>query len=196
MSKYLVISSHTDDAELSCGATISKLIQQNHTVTVITLSCVYEGVNLSLEWVKSMETLSVDSYHKFNFTTRLFHEEKNDILQKLYEFNNQYNFIFAPSSKDVHSDHATVGQCAERVFKNSNLITYTADWNTRNRQTNYFQRVEQSHVEQKIKALACYESQKHRAYMHPDYIWANALNTGVMCGTKYAESFNAINLIQ
>lgn len=196
MKRYLFISTHVDDAELSCGATIAKLLEQGNHVTVLTFSCVYEVGNLSLEWVKSMESLNVSTYQKNDFKIRLFHQNSNDILQRLFLVKeNEYNFIFAPSSEDFHSDHATVGRCAERVFKHSNLITYTGDWNTRTKKTNYFVRVEQSHVGQKIKALSCYESQKEKPYMHPDYIWANALNNGVMCGSEYAESFYAINLI-
>lgn len=200
---YLFISPHVDDCVLSCGATMAKLsekssdnnYEQNY-ITHLTLSQMYDGVILSDEFHNSNRHLNCKGIVR-NYTTRNFYTNYDGILQELYKHEKDgYDFIFAPSSKDFHIDHETVGKASERVFKKSNLITYQADWNTRNRQTNYFYRVEQSHVEQKIKALACYESQKHRTYMNPDYIWANVLNTGIMAGCKYSEGFQIVNLIQ
>lgn len=196
--KYLFISPHTDDVELSCGGFISKL-KENHHVGVITLSQVYshptlKKVNTLQEWKESvLFNLKVDYAHDYDFTTREFYKEQDEILQTLFGYD-YYDFIIAPDPKDLHSDHSIVGHCAQRAFKNKNLLTYKATWNGRDHRHNYFVKLEKRHIETKIKALSCYESQKFRSYMHPDYIWANARNMGVMAGCEFAEGFEVVNL--
>lgn len=197
--KYLFISSHTDDTELSCGGFISLLKDKGHHVGVITLSQVYshptlKKVNTLQEWKESvLFNLKVDYAHEYDFTTREFYKEQDEILQVLFSYE-YYDFIIAPDPKDLHSDHSVVGHCAKRAFKNKNLITYTGDWNRRTITHNYFVKLKKGHIENKIKALECYESQKHRPYMSPDYIWANARNMGVMAGCEFAEGFEVVNL--
>ena len=192
--KYLFISSHVDDSDLACGATMADLIERGHEIHVLTLSTVYEGVDLLSEWVDSMKVLGVHSTFAMGFKTRHFHESYDEILQSLFSFKG-YDFIFAPSAEDFHSDHSTVGRACERVFKNDNLITYQHPWNSRELKYNYFVQLEKRHIDKKIEALACYKSQAHRNYMNPDYILANAVNTGAMVGLKYAECFNVVNMI-
>lgn len=196
--KYLFLSTHVDDVHLAAGGTIDKLIKSGHDVHNCSMSCVYDKGDLTDEFIRANEKIGmVNKFSILHHQTRHFHEQYDDILQHLFLLKNEnYDCIFAPSSQDYHSDHSTVGRCAERVFKNSNLITYTSDWNTRNRRANYYISLSQSNIEQKIAALSCYESQKEKLYMHPDYTWANALNNGVACGVKYAEAFHVVNIIQ
>lgn len=194
--KYLFIESHLDDTILACGGTISRLKEQGHHVTCITLSHIYGDLDLTEEWINAMETLNVDSFSKQNFKTRYFNTQYDEILQYLFQVQKQnYDFVFAPSSIDIHLDHSTVGAICERVFKHTNLITYQHPWNTRENKANYFVKLSGEHIATKINALNCYKSQKGRNYFNPEYTWANAVNNGVICGSKYAESFQAVNLI-
>jgi len=193
MDKYLFIGTHVDDAELSCGGFISKLIEEGKHVRVVTLSQIYGKENLIPEWFDSMDILGVNYLGHYLFKTREFYKEQNEILQELFSYQN-YDFIVAPSSYDYHSDHSVVGYCARRAFKSKNLITYTGDWNRRTITHNYFVKLKKDHIEKKIKALSCYKSQNHRNYMNADYIWANARNMGVMAGCEFAEGFEVINL--
>jgi len=192
--KYLFISPHVDDSDLACGATIASLVERGHDVDVITLSTNYENINLNFEWAESMIKLGVAPIFANHFPTRFFNKHYDKILQYLFSFK-KYDFVFSPSSKDFHIDHSTVGLACERVFKNDNLITYQHNWNTRNIEMNYFVELEKRHIEKKIEALSCYKSQQHRNYMSPDYIMANAINTGAMIGVKYAEGFNLVNMV-
>lgn len=196
--KYLFISPHVDDAELSCGGFISLLKERGHHVGVVTLSQNYQDptlkkVNLLQEWKESvLVNLKVNFAQGFDFTTREFYKKQDEILQALYGYD-YYDFVIAPSSKDIHLDHSVVGNCARRVFKNKNLITYTGEWNG-NQVKNYFVKLERKHIESKIRALSCYQSQSFRSYMSPDYIWANARNNGVMAGCEFSEAFEVINI--
>lgn len=196
--RYLFIESHIDDNVLSCGGFISKLIEEGHQVSTISLSQEYahpilKKVNTLRELIASMEVLGVPKFTVFNYKTREFYKSQNEILQSLFDYND-FDFIVTHDSTDVHSDHSVVGHCAKRAFKNKNLICYKATWNSRTITHNYFVKLKKGHIENKIKALACYESQQHRTYMSADYIWANARNMGVMAGCEFAEGFEVVNL--
>lgn len=190
---YLFIGAHVDDVELSCAGTICKLVEQGHLVSVITLSHVYEVTDLLNEWRDSMDKLHVYYTAFQNFKTRHFHEQRQEILDFMLTL--KYDYVFTHSPDDVHQDHKTVGEEAQRAFKNTNLLTFTAEWNQRTVTKNYFFSLNSNHIETKKVALDCYKSQKARPYMKSDFIWANAMNNGIMCGSKYAESFQVVNLI-
>jgi LmbE family N-acetylglucosaminyl deacetylase len=192
--RYWFLGAHVDDVELSCGGTIARLIHEGHDIVVVSLSYMYEENDLLHEWKDSMQKLGVKIIAYKDFRTRLFHERRQDILDYLFTLKG-FDFIFTHSKNDPHSDHATVGREAERAFKHTNLITFTGAWNHPEK-PDYFVSINHGQVQKKIEALSCYKSQQHRPYMHSDFIWSNAMNNGVMCGTKYAEAFKVVNLIQ
>ncbi len=196
MSKYLFISPHLDDSELAAGGTIARMKEEGHKITVVTLSTIYEGVNLSLEWISSMNTLMVDHCIQQDFKTRFFDTQHDAILQYLFTIQKDgYDFVFAPSSVDFHSDHSTVGRICERVFKHVNLVSYTHPWNTRGVTQNYFIQLKEKHISKKTDVLSCYKSQLKRNYFDEDYTYAEAKRTGVICGSEYAEGFQVVNFI-
>lgn len=194
MSKYLFIGCHTDDIELCCGGTLARMIDYGHECTVLVLSHEYNGVSLMGEFLDSMKGLKPDFITIKDFPSRHFFEYRQQILDLLVTFKD-YDFVFTHSCADFHQDHSVVGFESQRAFKHANLITYQGDWNQRNFKKNYFVELFRQNIEKKLEALNCYKSQQNRAYMHPDYIWANALNNGVISGTKYAEAFELINYL-
>lgn len=189
--KYLFIGAHVDDIALSCGGFITKLKESDNFVHCMTLSHIYNGVDLFNEYGKSSKVIKSDFTTASNMKVREFNRQ--EVLDVLIR-QEHYDYIITHSSKDFHQDHKLVGEESIRAFKTKNLITYTGDWNRRTVTHNYFVKLKKGHIEKKIKALACYESQKHRPYMSPDYIWANARNMGVMAGCEFAEGFEVINL--
>jgi LmbE family N-acetylglucosaminyl deacetylase len=193
MANYLFLEAHIDDVALCAGGTVTKLIEEGHLVTLITLSHVYQGVDLLPEWKESISVLKPYYIEYKSFKTRYFHEQRQEILDFLITL--KYDYVFTHSANDIHPDHKTVGEEAQRAFKNTNLLTFTGEWNQRTVTKNYFVTLNSDHVETKKMALSCYKSQKARPYMKSDFIWANAMNNGIMCGSKYAESFQVVNLI-
>lgn len=193
MSNILFIGAHVDDVNLSCGGTITKLNNSLNDITIVSLSRIYNGIDLRDEFDSA--NCAAHDCLLYDFKTRDFDKIRQNILELLLDFKG-YDYVFTHSPFDMHQDHAVVGQESIRAFKHTNLITYCADWNTRNFTRNYFIKLQTKHIENKVVMLACYKSQIHRNYMQTDYTWANAINTGVICAAKYAESFQAINLIQ
>lgn len=195
MARYLFIASHVDDIEISAGGFLIRQLSLGHECTVISLSSEYAGVSLLHEWVESMRVLQPDNYEIHDFPTRDFQLYRQQILDVLLNYKD-YDYVVTHSAKSFHQDHKVVGEESIRAFKNTNLITYIHEWDTRTSSKNYFIELFRDNVEKKIQALECYKSQVHRPYMNKDYIWANALNNGAICGTKYAEAFEVINFIE
>lgn len=190
----LFIGSHYDDVELSCGGLIQKLILKGDHVSVFSLSHVYNNVDLSSEFIASMETLGVELFRYHNIETRCFNANQNHICDLIYEKTLGYDRVFTHDCSDRHDDHRVVAEKVRRVH-NASLFTFIAPWNGVEK-SNYFVELSEQQLEKKIEALRCYKSQAHRAYMDEDFIRSWARTTGIKCGKKYAEGFHVERLIQ
>ena len=62
---------------------------------------------LKSECRSSLETLGVKEYEILNFPRRHFPEKRQEILQYLYDLNQERNFdlVLTPSINDLHQDH-------------------------------------------------------------------------------------------
>jgi N-acetylglucosamine malate deacetylase 1 len=188
---YLFVSAHTDDAELSCGATMAKLKEGGHDVNCLALSYCDKD-ELLKEYAKASEILGVNYYNE-GFDVRCFNQQSLFIADALLAFRN-YDFVFTHSANCRHPDHRTVSQESKRIF-NCGIATFIQPWNG-NQDDNYFVEISERHLERKIQALSCYKSQAHRQYMNADFIRAQAVYNGIKCGKKYAEAFRIERLIQ
>ena len=105
--KALILSPHTDDAELGCGGTIAKMIEEGWKVHVIYFSAVGERYpNLVEEAANSGKILGI-THEVLNFQTRFFPRDRQEILQALYDHSRkiEYDLVFTPTTTDIHQDH-------------------------------------------------------------------------------------------
>lgn len=181
--KVLVISAHTDDAELGMGATIRKHTcndQVKHIVlSPATLS--NAGFNTKKEWFDAQNVLGVQETEMFNFETRMFWRDQHHITQYLYDLNRQFNpdIVYTHTSFDRHQDHEIVHKASVRVFKNCDMYGYPLDWNNTESKLVGLSLITQEQLNKKIEALYCYESQKSKSYFNKDYITAKAISDGI-----------------
>ena len=101
--KALVLSPHTDDAELGCGGTIAKLIEEGWDVHVIYFSAVAERYpNLVEEAANSGKILGI-TYEVLDFHTRFFPRDRQEILQALYDHSRSINYdlVFTPTTTEL-----------------------------------------------------------------------------------------------
>jgi len=194
--KYLFIGAHADDIELCAGGTVAKLIEQGHKVRSYTLSNCLSN-EISIEWENAKGILGLNGSIDY-LANRTFDERRQDILHRLIEINRfNADYVFTHSVHDNHQDHKVVAEESIRAFKyNNNLLTYIAPWNQTGSQhiDNYFVELEAKHMELKIAACRCYESQKYRPYMKESFLWAQARTTGIKCQSEYAESFQVLKM--
>ncbi|MEW5820535.1 MAG: PIG-L family deacetylase [Cyanobacteriota bacterium] len=205
-SKALIIAPHTDDGELGCGATIAKLIESNVDVYYLAFSAAEESVpqglpkdTLRKEVKKATEILGIKDENVliYHYQVRKLSYYRQDILEDLIRVRNTINpdVVFIPTLDDLHQDHSTVAQEGLRAFKKVTLLGYELPWNNISFETNLFIKLEERHLNKKIKALKCYESQKHRDYLNEDYLRSLAKVRGVQIGVDFAETFEVIRWV-
>jgi hypothetical protein len=82
-----------------------------------------------------------------------------------------------------------------RAFKRTTLLGYEIPWNNFNFNYQAFVALERGHVERKVAALSRYESQQHRNYANPDYIWNLARTRGINVNCELAEAFEVYRVV-
>lgn len=206
MDNILVLAPHTDDGELGCGGTISKLIREGKSVYYVAFSTCKESVPKGLpEWTlkdelgKATHVLGIKKENVIirDYQVRHFPEKRQEILDDMITIGKKINpdIIFIPSPHDIHQDHATVAQEAMRAFKHICILGYELPWNnyTFNNQT--FSLIEEQDVKCKVNALSCYESQKERNYFQKEYLYGICRAHGVQIGHPYAEVFETVRWV-
>ena len=83
--KALVLSPHTDDAELGCGGTIAKLIEEGWAVHVIYFSAVRTRFPQLVNEAENSARILGMTYEILDFNTRYFPRDRQDILQILHD---------------------------------------------------------------------------------------------------------------
>ncbi|KKN06714.1 hypothetical protein LCGC14_1074410 [marine sediment metagenome] len=194
---YLFISAHTDDAEFGAGATISRLVEEGNTINVIAFS--YCGnKELKDEMRMSCNKLGVNGVIlAMNNKVRLFSEVRQGILEVMIGIKKDIDIdtVFTFSKHDIHQDHKVIYEETLRAFKHKTIYGYSFPQNCFSFSSDSFFKVEKKHLDNKIKALQQYKSQRYRLYMSPEFIKSNAIYRGLQAGCKYAECFEVIRQI-
>lgn len=196
MSRILILSPHTDDAEIGVGGTISRLLREGNEVSCLVFSKAYPSESFE-EFKKSMNELGVSNLFFGDFNVRYLNYSRQEVLDKILEVRDKVNpdIIFMPSTDDFHQDHQTVCQEGLRAFKNKTIFGYEYPWNTLATHLDCFYKIEQGDLDKKINALSQYVSQKDRPFLNKDFIKNWAELNGIKIGVPYAESFQTIRLI-
>ena len=202
----LILAPHTDDGELGVGGTMSRFLEEGKDVHYVAFSSCRKSLpdgmpedTLIKELMKAMNTFGIPEDHVtvLDFPVREFSAYRQEILDEMIRINNELkpSIVFAPSLQDVHQDHHTIAQEAMRAFKKTTLLAYEVPWNNFSFNNQMYVKLDQRHVDNKIRAISCYDTQKHRAYASPDFTIGQARVHGVQIGCEYAEVFETIRWI-
>lgn len=206
MKRVLALSPHTDDGELGCGGSIARLVEEGIEVYYVALSACEKSVPgeyppdiLKREVRKATKILGVDESNLllYDFEVREYPTLRQKILDVLIEIRDEVKpeWVFTPSSFDTHQDHKVTREETLRAFKKYTILGYEQPWNNITFNTTCFIRLEKRHVDKKIAALKCYESQMDKAYMEEKFIRSLARTRGVQIDSEYAEAFEVIRWI-
>lgn len=204
--KILILAPHTDDGELGCGGSISKYIEEQNEVFYVAFSLCKNSLpmgladnTLEIEVKAATKILGIkeENLILFDFEVRKFKENRQEILEELIMLRNKINpdLVFLPCSTDIHQDHQTIYDEGVRAFKQTSILGYEMPWNNISLQTTSFIKLNDVHIETKVKALEAYLSQKHRTYLNSNFIKSLATTRGVQIGHQYAEAFEVIRWI-
>lgn len=209
-NKVLILSPHTDDAELGCGATISKFIKEKKEIFWIVFSTAEESLPKSMdlntlenEFLDVANDLGIKNDHLIikHFKVRYLHEKRQEILELLVKVRKEYqpDIVIGPSLNDFHQDHTVVANEMVRAFKsNASIISYELPWNHITFNTQLFFKVSEEDIKKKIHLLSNYKSQllKERNYFSADYIKGIAITRGIQVNSDFAEAFEVVKWIE
>jgi len=199
--RVLVVSPHTDDAEVSSGGTISRFLREGREVHVLVLSrASAEDTERPLQ--ECHRALGILGISPANISTRDFpvrhlSEHRQEILDLFVSVKQQLNpdLVIIPSLNDIHQDHQVAAQEGLRAFKNhASILCFTYTWNLLTFNTTCFVEFSEDDLNKKIAAISCYRSQI-KAYMKPEITRALALAQGVTISVQYAEAFEVARLM-
>ena len=198
----LVLSPHTDDAEIGCGGSLTKWKEQGENIKVIAFSKCEESIPDGFDWnsterefIKNMELLDVE-YAVKSFRVRNFPMYRQQILEEMRK--ESPDLVVCPSLNDIHQDHKVVVEEAVRAFRKCSIISYDLPYSTIGFNGNMYEELDQYHIKNKHIMLSNYKSQvaKFPEYFGKEYVYARARVSGMKIKTDYAEQFEIIRWIK
>ena len=204
--RVLILSPHTDDAELGCGGTISKLMSLGHEIYWICFSTAEESLPLGFpkdalrtEFQNVLKYLNLDknNFSILSHKVRKLADVRQEVLESLINIRNSFDpdIVIGPSLNDFHQDHSVVANEMIRAFKTtSSILCYELPWNHVDFKTQFFVNLDKSHINSKIKMMDFYKSQHaaQRHYFSKDFVLGLAHVRGAQINTNYAEAFEVI----
>ncbi|MDH7594387.1 MAG: PIG-L family deacetylase [Methanomicrobiales archaeon] len=200
----MILSPHTDDGELGCGASIARFVSEGDRVQYAALSACEKSIPkgypkdiLSCEMKEATGILGIKDPIILNFEVRDFPKYRQEILDSLLVLRERLrpDIVFTPSSFDTHQDHKVTREETLRAFKQCTILGYEQPWNNITFNTLAFISVDESQLERKIAALSCYRTQKDKPYFNGDFIRGLARLRGVQIEEQYAEAFEVIKWV-
>lgn len=204
--RVLVLAPHTDDGEFGCGATIRRLVDEGREVYYAAFSTAEESVPpeyprdiLKTEVRAGTAVLGIDPSRLiiYDHQVRRLPEARQEILEELIRLDRDIGpgTVFLPSQHDLHQDHQTIHMEGLRAFKTVTVLGYELPWNTLSFDCRHFVVLGEHHVQAKVDALKCYESQAGKTYAQEDFIRGWARSRGVQIATTYAEAFDVVRWV-
>lgn len=206
-NRVLVLAPHTDDGELGCGGTISRMIEEGREVYYAAFSTAAESVPppfppdiLEKEVREGTKVLGIPAANLLVYKYKVRHlpHMRQEILEELVRMKREIDpaTVFLPSAQDLHQDHQTVHIEGLRAFKTVTVLGYELPWNNLSFDYRHFCVLTREHVQTKIAALRCYQSQQHRPYTQEEFIWSWARTRGGQIMVEYAEAFDVLRWVR
>jgi LmbE family N-acetylglucosaminyl deacetylase len=207
MNRVLVLSPHTDDAELGAGGTIAKFLDEGKDVYYVVFSgcetSVPEGMPkdiLRKECKNSIIALGLqpEKFTILDYQVRTFPEHRQEILEELIKLKRIFKpeLVLVPSSQDMHQDHGVIYWEALRAFKKETSIWgYEHPWNNLTFTTDIFVKLSLEQVKRKIRVLKEYKSQSDKRYMAENNLRALICTRGAQLDLPYAEAFELVRFL-
>ena len=205
--RVLVLAPHTDDGELGCGGTISRMVEEGREVYYAAFSTAAESVPppfppniLEKEVREGTKVLGIPAANLLVYKYRVRHlpDMRQEILEELVRMKREIDpaTVFLPSAQDLHQDHQTIHIEGLRAFKTVTVLGYELPWNNLSFDYRHFCVLTRAHVQTKVAALRCYQSQQHRPYTQEDFIWSWARTRGGQIMVEYAEAFDVLRWVR
>ncbi len=205
VKKVLLLAPHTDDAELGCGGTMAKMLEEGIEIHVAAFSTARASLPpgsdpdlLRNEFVAAMDFFGIprDHLYIYDYEVRKLNYSRQEVLEELVKLRASIapDMVLVPSGADLHQDHQVVYNEGLRAFKEVTLWGYELPWNHISFSAQAFVTLEKHHLDKKWAALKHYESQfvKQRQYFTEEFIYGLGKVRGTQVRAEYAEAYEVI----
>lgn len=205
--RVLAVGAHTDDVELGCGATLSRLAREGASIRVIAFSRAESSLpagaaedTLEKECRAALAHLGLgeDDVQVGRMPVRHFPEHRQQVLDSLIALKRSFDpdLVLTSCGQDTHQDHQVVHAETVRAFRGRTVLGYEAPWNQQHAVTNLHVGLTEDDVETKVRMLAEYATQATlgRGYTDGEYLRAAARFRGVQGGHRWAEAFEIVTM--
>jgi LmbE family N-acetylglucosaminyl deacetylase len=205
--RVLAMSPHADDAELGCGGTMARWIDEGAEIFTAAFSTAETSLppgskpyRLKDECHLALDEIGVprDNRFVYDFPVRELGYHRQEVLEEMVKLARelQPEVVLVPSGSDLHQDHAVVHHESVRAFRNFTMMGYELPWNHITFSTQAFVVLRETHLRRKWAALTKYESQLEmaRPYFSYDFIESMARVRGVQVQAAFAEAYEAIRI--
>jgi N-acetylglucosamine malate deacetylase 1 len=205
--RLLVLAPHTDDAELGCGGTIARFLEEGVEVSVLAFSTATESLPpgalptmLRDEYFAAMASIGVKSDNAIakDYPVRRLFQHRQDVLDDLVRIRREISpdMVLLPSGSDLHQDHQVVFAEGLRAFKDVTVWGYELPWNHITYSAQAFVVLQRRHIDSKWRALQSYQSQIQlkRPYFEQEFVIGMARMRGVQVKVDFAESFEVLRI--
>jgi LmbE family N-acetylglucosaminyl deacetylase len=208
-TRILILSPHTDDAELGAGGTLVKLLEQGAELFWVVFSTADQSLpgnlpkdTLKREFLSMISSIGLgeECCRIFEFKVRYLHEHRQEVLEEMVRIDKNFSpdLVIGPSLNDHHQDHQVIAREMIRAFKkSSSIVSYELPWNHIQFDTQLFVKLERKHIQRKFQLLRKYDSQiiLQKPYFAEDFIFGWAKMRGVQVGSEFAEAFEVTRWI-
>ena len=216
MKKTLFVLAHQDDEALSCGALILSRLSHGGEVSLLTLfsrkyhygsgnqygqeqmDAYYSSIReLTPLGSRELEARFLGFEEGEPFKQR-YYEVLEAIESKLTEY--QPDSVVIPCMSDMNQDHRWLGDCSRIALRPSNLgtvqqvlVSYGLDGRL-GAEMNWFLPVSLDMLEQKLRAVSCYERESRKVphSRSRENLIAYHRLAGSLCGEEYAEPYTLL----
>jgi len=199
--RVLFLGAHPDDIELGCGALIHHIAPLSD-VLCVTLSDNQKNPllkNVVEEQYKAMAALGLtkDKVVLGQFTTRIFQDARQDILEYFLKLRNDFkpDIIFVHSKQDVHQDHNTMTDESLRAFRGITLLGFDVVRSSYGFFPNFLVEVSEEDVNAKIEALSQYETYRDKYYFNSELTRSIMVRHGALAEVSFAEGFDILRIV-
>jgi LmbE family N-acetylglucosaminyl deacetylase len=194
-NQVLVVGAHPDDIEIGCGGAIAKHLTLGEKVYAIVLTNGERGNHVEgrQECIASLKSLGIHDVFFGNFSDGFLKDDCNTVsfienhIKKL-----GITRVYTHSPDDRHQDHRNCSRAVSSAARKISEILLFQGPSTTIFEPHYFIEISDKHLDMKLNAVKCYESQIKKGILNPRLLRNTAELHGSVCSKKYAEAF-AIN---
>jgi len=205
--RVLILAPHTDDAELGCGGTMARLLEEGVDLFVAVFSTADQSLpkgappgTLKEEFLMAAKVMGIprENLEIFDFEVRRFNYHRQEILENIVRLKRKINpdAVFLPASTDLHQDHQVIHAEGLRAFKQTTVLGYELPWNHLSFTANLLVEIEHRHLQKKWQAIQKYQTQfvLSRPYFSVDFIEGLARVRGIQANVMYAEAYEVLRM--